>query len=98
MPHQTRVLHAYDPAQIERIMAILDQLFPETEVPLDHSDPYTLLIAVLLSAQCTDKKVNEITPTLFGRTHPVTQMADTVDEIGIDTGARIELVPEVSAG
>ena len=43
----------------------LNEIFPETPVPLDHSDPFTLLIAVLLSAQCTDKKVNEVTPALF---------------------------------
>lgn len=43
----------------------LAQLYPETPIPLDHSDPFTLLVAVLLSAQCTDKKVNEITPALF---------------------------------
>lgn len=43
----------------------LERLYPETPVPLDHSDAYTLLIAVLLSAQCTDKRVNEITPHLF---------------------------------
>ena len=43
----------------------LAQLYPETPVPLDHKDPYTLLIAVLLSAQCTDKRVNEVTPALF---------------------------------
>lgn len=43
----------------------LDELFPETPIPLDHSDEFTLLVAVLLSAQCTDKKVNEITPELF---------------------------------
>ncbi|MCB9793865.1 MAG: endonuclease III [Alphaproteobacteria bacterium] len=48
-----------------RVGAQLDALYPETPVPLDHSDPYTLLIAVLLSAQSTDKKVNEITPALF---------------------------------
>jgi endonuclease-3 len=49
----------------KRIQAILDGLYPETEIPLDHRDPYTLLIAVLLSAQCTDVKVNQITPELF---------------------------------
>lgn len=43
----------------------LDELFPEVPIPLDHKDPYTLLIAVLLSAQSTDKKVNQITPLLF---------------------------------
>ncbi len=48
-----------------RIVEILDRLYPETPVPLDHSDPYTLLVAVMLSAQTTDKKVNQITPALF---------------------------------
>lgn len=43
----------------------LEKCYPETPIPLDHRDAYTLLIAVLLSAQCTDKKVNEITPQLF---------------------------------
>ena len=47
------------------IMQRLEQHYPTTPVPLDHSDPFTLLIAVLLSAQCTDKKVNEVTPALF---------------------------------
>jgi endonuclease-3 len=48
------------------ILRRLEELYPETPVPLDHSDPFTLLVAVLLSAQCTDKKVNEVTPALFG--------------------------------
>ncbi len=43
----------------------LEELYPETPVPLSHKDPYTLLIAVLLSAQCTDERVNKITPLLF---------------------------------
>ena len=47
------------------ILRRLDELYPETPVPLDHSDPFTLLVAVLLSAQCTDRKVNEVTPALF---------------------------------
>jgi len=47
------------------IHKILDDLFPETPIPLDHKDPYTLLVAVLLSAQCTDERVNKITPALF---------------------------------
>jgi len=51
----------------QRILAILEELYPETPVPLDHRDPYTLLLAVLLSAQTTDKKVNEVTPALFDR-------------------------------
>ena len=48
-----------------RILTQLEELYPETPIPLDHRDPYTLLIAVLLSAQTTDKKVNEVTPALF---------------------------------
>lgn len=47
------------------IVEQLERLYPETPIPLDHTDPYTLLIAVLLSAQCTDERVNKITPTLF---------------------------------
>jgi endonuclease-3 len=47
------------------ILRRLDELYPTTSVPLDHRDPFTLLVAVLLSAQCTDKKVNEVTPALF---------------------------------
>jgi endonuclease-3 len=43
----------------------LEELYPETPIPLDHTDPYTLLIAVLLSAQCTDARVNTVTPALF---------------------------------
>ena len=49
----------------EHLHRRLNELYPETPIPLDHRDEFTLLIAVLLSAQCTDKKVNEITPTLF---------------------------------
>jgi endonuclease-3 len=47
------------------ITEILENLYPETPVPLDHKDPYTLLVAVLLSAQCTDVRVNKVTPDLF---------------------------------
>ena len=47
------------------ILQRLNEAYPEPPIPLDHSDPFTLLIAVLLSAQCTDKKVNEVTPALF---------------------------------
>lgn len=47
------------------ILSRLEELYPETPIPLDHKDPYTLLVAVLLSAQCTDERVNKITPLLF---------------------------------
>ena len=56
------------------IMDTLDQLYPKTPVPLDHYSPYTLLVAVLLSAQCTDKRVNLTTPDLF-------KLADTADKM-----------------
>lgn len=49
----------------EYILQRLQALYPHTPIPLDHHDPYTLLIAVLLSAQCTDKRVNKVTPALF---------------------------------
>ncbi len=51
--------------KVEFVINTLENLYPETPVPLDHKDPYTLLIAVLLSAQCTDERVNQITPRLF---------------------------------
>jgi endonuclease III len=57
-----------------KIQEILEDLYPETPVPLDHNDPYTLLVAVLLSAQCTDARVNQVTPQLFA-------MADTPQEM-----------------
>ena len=49
----------------EFVMQKLDELYPEVPVPLDHIDPYSLLVAVLLSAQCTDVRVNQVTPHLF---------------------------------
>ena len=60
----------------------LQQLYPETPIPLDHKDPYTLLIAVLLSAQCTDVRVNKITPLLFARADtPQAMVKLSVEEI-----------------
>jgi len=53
----------------------LAELYPETPIPLDHKDPFTLLIAVLLSAQCTDERVNRITPALFNRANTPQEMA-----------------------
>ncbi len=50
-----------------RIIETLDVLYPSVDIPLDHTDPFTLLVAVVLSAQTTDKKVNEVTPALFSR-------------------------------
>jgi endonuclease-3 len=69
-------------AKAKAIAAILDALFPETPIPLQHDDPYTLLIAVLLSAQCTDERVNKITPILFARAHTPQDMVQlSVEEI-----------------
>lgn len=64
------------------IMEILEDLYPETPVPLDHSDAYTLLIAVLLSAQCTDERVNKTTPFLFEKASTPEEMVQlSVSEI-----------------
>ena len=68
-----------------RIERILDDLYPETPIPLSHGDSYTLLVAVILSAQCTDKRVNEITPRLF-------ELAATPSEMIQLTAAEIEAV------
>jgi endonuclease-3 len=51
----------------EYVSKRLDELYPDPPIPLDHTDSFTLLVAVVLSAQCTDKKVNEVTPALFAR-------------------------------
>ena len=60
----------------------LEKLYPETPIPLNHSDAYTLLIAVLLSAQCTDERVNQITPKLFSKAStPGEMILLSVDEI-----------------
>ena len=60
----------------------LESFFPETPIPLDHSDPYSLLIAVLLSAQCTDERVNKVTPHLFKLAdNPFDMVRLTVPEI-----------------
>lgn len=52
---------------VRQIEEILDEFFPHPDIPLDHKDPYTLLVAVLLSAQCTDARVNLTTPKLFAK-------------------------------
>jgi endonuclease-3 len=59
-----------------RIAKILDRLHPDSDVPLDHVDPYTLLVAVILSAQCTDERVNQVTPALFARASTPAAMAE----------------------
>lgn len=75
----------------ERIGQVLDELYPDPPIPLDHTDPYTLLVSVALSAQTTDKKVNEVAPKLFAMASTPAQMAaldpdtirDVIREIGL---------------
>ena len=67
------------------ISSILEEQYPEVEVPLDHTDPYTLLVAVLLSAQCTDKRVNLTTPALW-------KLADNPEDMA---GVPVEQIREV---
>ena len=68
--------------KVTYIIKTLENLYPETPVPLDHKDPYTLLIAVLLSAQCTDERVNKITPALFKLAdNPLDMSQQNVDDI-----------------
>lgn len=64
------------------VVKTLKEIYPKVTVPLDHKDPYTLLIAVLLSAQCTDVRVNQITPKLFARAdNPYDMVRMSVEEI-----------------
>lgn len=79
------------------VMDELEKLYPTTPIPLDHTDPYTLLVAVMLSAQTTDKKVNEVTPNLFARANnpkamsllEVEEIKELIKEIGLsNTKAR----------
>ena len=68
--------------KINFIINVLEDLFPKIEIPLDHKDPYTLLIAVLLSAQSTDAGVNKITPILFEKAdNPYDMVKLSVEEI-----------------
>lgn len=67
------------------IAAILESHFPAPEIPLSHSSPYTLLIAVLLSAQCTDARVNTVTPALFA-------LADTPEKMARQSVAKVESI------
>lgn len=62
-------------AKVAEIMRILERLFPEVPIPLKHRDPYTLLVAVMLSGQSTDKMVNRVTPELFAKANTPRKMA-----------------------
>ncbi len=78
----------------QRIAEILDRLFPTVDIPLRHQDPFTLLVAVVLSAQTTDKLVNEVTPALFARAStpealaalPVAEIKHLIRRIGLSEG------------
>ena len=66
----------------QKIASLLDTYYPTTDVPLDHTDAYTLLVAVLMSAQCTDARVNQVTPALFAlANNPHDMMAQSVEDI-----------------
>ena len=68
--------------KVNFVLKSLESLYPEVPIPLNHHDPYTLLIAVLLSAQCTDERVNKITPLLFKKAdNPYKMIKLSVDEI-----------------
>ena len=68
--------------KVEFVINTLQSLYPEIPIPLDHKDPYTLLIAVLLSAQCTDVRVNQITPPLFAKAdNPLDMIKLSIEEI-----------------
>jgi len=84
--------------KVDYVIRELGQLYPNPPIPLDHKDNYTLLIAVLLSAQCTDERVNKITPILFSKADNPLDMVN----LGLDEIARIVrpcgLVPMKSKG
>jgi len=71
--------------RVDYILRRLQELYPKTPIPLDHSNPYTLLVAVLLSAQCTDERVNQVTPELF-------ELADNPDDMAVQEVERIRSI------
>ncbi len=85
------------------IQRILDDLYPTVPVPLDHTDPYTLLVAVLLSAQCTDVRVNQVTPALWALTDrpgvmkevPVEEIREIIRPCGLSP-AKSKAIKELS--
>ncbi len=92
----------YDPMtkaeKVAYLIEELERLYPEVPIPLDHSDPYTLLIAVLLSAQCTDERVNRITPELFRVASTPYEMARLSQEEIADIIRPCGLTPMKSKG
>lgn len=86
------------------VIRMLEELYPEVPIPLDHDDPYTLLVAVLLSAQCTDARVNTVTPHLFARARtpeamrhvPVEDIRDIIRPCGLSP-RKSQAISELSA-
>ena len=74
----------------------LAKLYPTTPIPLDHTDAFTLLVAVVLSAQCTDKKVNEITPALFAEAGTPAKMAAMTEARVLALIRQLGLAPQKS--
>ena len=80
----------------KKIVSILEELYPEPEIPLNHKDPYTLLVSVMLSAQTTDKKVNQVTPKLFDLADNPQKMASLDVEIIQEAIREVGLAPTKS--
>ncbi len=76
-----------------RIVAMLEELYPETPVPLDHTNTFELLVAVLMSAQTTDLKVNEVTPALFAKANTPAQMAKLPVQTILEDIRQVGLAP-----
>jgi len=83
-------------ARADFVARTLAKLYPETPVPLDHTDAFTLLVAVVLSAQCTDKKVNEVTPALFAVAGTPAKMAALPVEKVLNLIKQLGLAPQKS--
>ena len=77
----------------ERIVEMLEELYPETPVPLDHTNHFELLVAVLMSAQTTDLKVNEVTPALFAKANTPQKMAELPVETILQDIRQVGLAP-----
>jgi endonuclease-3 len=80
----------------DRVAKRLAKLYPQTPIPLDHVDAFTLLVAVVLSAQCTDKKVNEITPALFAEAGTPQKMAAMKQPRVLELIRQLGLAPQKS--
>jgi endonuclease III len=74
----------------QEIIGILDEHFPNPGIPLNHNSPYTLLIAVLLSAQCTDDRVNKVTPALFALADTPKKMANNKSNVFKTSFVRVD--------